>query len=199
MFIYLHGFASSSKGHKAQVLPGMLPGYRFLALDYEAHLIERALPRLIEQVNDHASGLPPEEPLVLIGSSMGGFYARLLAHEIPRVDHVVMINPALTPSRTLQRAIGENRHYQRDETFTVTAEDVAAYAAYEAWEVPETTGLTVLLDEADEVIPYREALERYGERGKVVVYPGGSHGFEHLEEALEHLRAAHEKRAHRSD
>lgn len=190
MFIYLHGFASSSQSHKALELKRLLPGYHFVALDYEPHKIAHALPSLIEEVNQYAHYLPPDELFVLIGSSLGGFYAKLLARELDYIHHVVMINPALTPSRTLRRVIGENQNYQTGERFALTEDDVAAFAPYEALEVPETTGLTVLLDEGDEVIPYQEAVEHYRAR-EVVVYPGRSHAFEHLREALPRIKDAH--------
>jgi predicted esterase YcpF (UPF0227 family) len=191
MFIYLHGFASSSQSHKARALRAMLTGHRFVVLNYPAHRVDEALPHLIDAVNQHAAQLPSHERIVLIGSSLGGFYARLLARKLDCIHHVVMINPALSPCRELQQLIGQHRNYQTGELFTLSAEDVAAFAPYEAVELPEQTGLTILLDEGDEVIPFQEAYERYRERGHLIVYPGGSHAFEHLPEAVGHITKAH--------
>ncbi len=191
MFIYLHGFASSAGSEKARELKAMLTDYRFMALTYPAHRIEQALATLRDELHRHIRQLLPGEPLVLIGSSLGGFYAKLLAREFDAINHVVMINPALTPSRTLQQVIGTNRNYSTGEEFVLTQEEVAAFQPYEALELPPTTRLTVLLDEGDEAIPYQQAYEKYRESGRVVVYPGGSHRFEHLTEAVGLIEDAH--------
>lgn len=50
----------------------------------------------------------------------------------------------------------------------------------------------VLLDEADEALDYRTAQAFYRDCGQVIVYPGGSHRFEHLPAALPEIRGLHD-------
>jgi len=47
----------------------------------------------------------------------------------------------------------------------------------------------VLLDANDEVLDYRLAETAFRGCGRTIVYPGGSHRFDHLAEALPEIRA----------
>jgi predicted esterase YcpF (UPF0227 family) len=48
----------------------------------------------------------PREQMVVVGSSLGGFYARALSHRLG--CRSALINPAAHPARDLQRHIGEH-------------------------------------------------------------------------------------------
>ena len=71
--------------------------------------------------------------------------------------------------------------------------DTAEHRAYEdaLKELSESQVFRlILLDMADEVIDSSITLEKYQEIAKVVTFEGGSHGFEHIEEALPVIKDA---------
>jgi predicted esterase YcpF (UPF0227 family) len=119
---------------------------------------------------------------------MGGFYTQFLAAALDVVDSVVMINPALQPQTTLAPYIGLNINLVTGEPFEFSRQDFEDLREYDTGPVPPEKPTLVLLDEGDEVIDHRTALRRYAAAGRVIVYPGGSHCFEHIEEAIPAIR-----------
>jgi pimeloyl-ACP methyl ester carboxylesterase len=136
---YLHGFASSPRSSKATFFAERL-GERGL----ELHCPDLNLPefstltisRMLEQVTDAISVLPPGE-VVLIGSSLGGFVAvEAAAREIGGASHPIAKLVLLAPAVELEwdrwteiRPIGlegwrregqiEVFHYAHDEPRTL--------------------------------------------------------------------------------
>ena len=96
--LYLHGFASSSKSSKAA----------FFATRFASHGIDLQIPdfnqpdfstltvsRMIGQVCERISERP-DDRVVLIGSSLGGFVAINTALQCPdRIDRIVLLAPAV--------------------------------------------------------------------------------------------------------
>ena len=75
------------------------------------------------------------------------------------------------------------------EETVLTAEDVRALKAHRVEPCNPTVPTLVLLDADDEVLDYRRAETALRGCGRTIVYPGGSHRFEHLAEALPAIRA----------
>ena len=101
---YLHGFASSPHGGKAQLLADRLAplGVTLHVPDLNEPAFETlTVTRMIGQVEDAMAALPPG-PIALIGSSLGGFVAwhvaaRAEAGAAPRrVARLVLLAPALS-------------------------------------------------------------------------------------------------------
>lgn len=187
MIIYLHGFSSSSASNKAGVFKRALAGTRFEILDYPAHRPHAAVSSITRAIT-RASSASPDEGVTLMGSSLGGFYARFLAATLDLVENVVMINPALQPQITLKPYIGLNTNMVTGQSFEFGQQDYADLVAYDIGSEPHVKPTLVLLDEGDEVIDYRVAARVYAAAGRVRVYPGGSHRFEHIDEAMPEIR-----------
>jgi len=79
VILYLHGFNSSPRSHKAQLLGRYLAG-RGLAADYDCP----ALPPLASDALREIERRLPQENLCFVGSSLGGFYATYLAERYAR-------------------------------------------------------------------------------------------------------------------
>ena len=94
VYIYLHGFASSPRSRKAQELRD-----RFAALNLTLHIPDLnqddfthlTLTRQIKQV---CGEFLPGQPVVLIGSSLGGLTAAWVAEQCPQVERLVLLAPA---------------------------------------------------------------------------------------------------------
>ncbi|MBJ9948767.1 MAG: YqiA/YcfP family alpha/beta fold hydrolase [Pseudomonadota bacterium] len=152
--IYLHGFKSSSLSIKGQ----QLNDYCRCHSSHNVHLpdlnqhpkdVLTKISAYIEQWSD----------VVLVGSSLGGFYATQLVakYGVP----AVLINPAMRPWELFRRLFGtEHIPYQVTEQWTL---DHAQLAYLEDIAVPfvqDADKIMVLLQQGDEVLDYREA-ERY--------------------------------------
>ena len=97
-YIYLHGFASSPQSIKAQKfkalfaqknIPLMIPD---LNQDDFYHL---TLTRQIQQVSTYLDDNDPT-PVILIGSSLGGLTAALIAEKHEKVKQLILLAPAFS-------------------------------------------------------------------------------------------------------
>jgi len=184
LIIYLHGLNSSGKSQKAKALCKMFSDIEVLAPDIP-HDPAKAIPFLEAFIEPHHDG-----DLMLIGSSLGGYYAQYLARKFP--CNVVLINPALNPVPLLLGQVGEQTNYYTGEKYMLTEEIVRALAQYDVTHLARDSIPTlVLLDEGDELIDYHYAKERYQGVGQVVVFPGGSHRFDHLQKSEELIRRSY--------
>jgi hypothetical protein len=189
MLIYLHGLNSSSQSHKATLLREALAPLPLLAPDYPAHRPHEAIVTLMRLVGAHAG--PGMAAPALIGSSMGGFYGQYLARRLP-VSHLFMINPALRPWELLADYVDRQMTTAGGEDYRLDADTIASTRAYGV-DRPcdgEDDGVptTVFADAGDEVIDYRVAAAMYRDCGRVLVYAGGDHAFQHLDEAVGVMR-----------
>lgn len=183
MIVYLHGLNSSGRSHKAGVLRRALAPRPVLAPDYPAHRPAEAVAALFGWF----ARLPPPGPgdpgLVLVGSSMGGFYGQYLARRLP-VAHLYLINPALTPWELFQPYIGQGMTTAQGETYEVTAELIEATRPFGIADPCDGVQTTLFLDAGDEVIDPGVAQRLYRHCGEVRLYPGGDHAFQHMDEAI---------------
>jgi predicted esterase YcpF (UPF0227 family) len=181
VILYLHGFNSSPQSHKAQVLRRYMEE-RGLASRYACPALPplaSAAVRVIEE------SLPAHEEVCLVGSSLGGFYATYFAET--HGAKAVLINPAIEPHIGLRAYLGPQKNLHTEEPYELTE------AHLKDWErlfVPRITPSRYLLlvETADEVLDYRQAVRRYAGCEQVVVR-GGDHSLqsfpEHLARILE--------------
>jgi uncharacterized protein len=183
MLIYLHGLNSSSLSYKAGVLRERLSPITVVSPSYPAHRPEAAVEQLLAQFRELVS----TGPLAVIGSSMGGFYGQFLARRFP-VKHLFMINPALQPWSLLPQFEGQTLTTAAGETYRVTKELVERTRPYEVDDPCDGVSTTLFLDTGDEVIDYRIAESIYRDCGRLFVFQGGDHAFQHLDEAIVVIR-----------
>jgi hypothetical protein len=150
-YVYLHGFNSSPRSAKA------LETAAFLA---PGTLSCPALPPHPADALREARALVLALPVqtVLIGSSLGGFYASWLAAELGR--RAVLINPAVFPHIDLAGFMGEQTHPHTGERYTLDAADAAALAAHVVTR-PDPARYWLVLGTADETLDWRVAARHY--------------------------------------
>jgi pimeloyl-ACP methyl ester carboxylesterase len=97
VLLYLHGFASGPSSYKGRVLAG-----RFAALGIEMSLadltpgvdgFERSSPSSMLAAAAAALAFGPP-PHAVVGSSLGGYLAALLASRDPSIERLVLLAPA---------------------------------------------------------------------------------------------------------
>lgn len=168
--LYIHGFASSGKSNKGTVLRRHFPRVCAPSL---SHIPDLAVDTL-EQSIDLLGGR-----CVLVGSSLGGFYARYLAarHGLP----AVLVNPALDAPTLLRQALGERVSYHDGSRFEWTEKHLAALECYRA--PSGNPPILLLVQLGDELIDHRQTMQALPE-AEVLADPGGDHGFGDFETKL---------------
>lgn len=180
--IYLHGFQSSANSVKGQMLQRYCGRYH---PHHQVHLPDLNMhpAQALAQVSQMIQDLP--DP-VLIGSSMGGFYATQLAvkHHVP----AVLINPAVRPWALFRRLFGESQL-----PYAVTASWSLDHAQLDHLEqiaapfVQDAGKILVLLQQGDEVLDYREAQRYYSGgtcRAMMMIDAHGNHAMDDFAEKI---------------
>ena len=119
--------------------------------------------------------------LVLMGSSLGGYYATYLSefYQAP----AVLINPAIRPYELWESHLGENRNYHSDEVHVVTRAHIEELRKIDVTSLSTVKNFKVFLQKGDETLDYRQALEKFG-AGQCVVHEDGSHSYDDFEQEI---------------
>lgn len=149
-----------------------------------SHSPEQAMLDVLE-----ATRAWPEASSMVIGSSLGGFYARWLA--LRQGWRRVFLNPAVYPARDLSRYLGPQTAWHDPESqFEFRQVHVEALGRMEAeiaqWAAarparPEQQ--LAIITEGDEVLDWRE-MEAFSAGGKVIRLPGGDHAISNFADHL---------------
>lgn len=171
--IYIHGFNSSSASVKARLLREYLQNCgdadQFLAPDLP-HWPSRAIAMLESEIRRH-----DPQTLTLIGSSLGGHYATWLAEK--HALRAVLVNPAVNPHLLLVPALGPQKNLYTGEKYQFTLQHLSELEQSDIAAITRPERYLLLVQTDDEVLDYRDAVEKY--RGaKQVVIEGGDHGFQ---------------------
>ena len=167
--LYVHGFGSSfdPNSEKVQLLGtiGEIHGINIDWTDSPSDVLRSISEVILEKQID-----------LVVGTSMGGWAAANVGteHGIPFVS----INPAVNPSSSLLRHVGDGIDYL-GRTYSLSEKTVAEYE-------PLRTGGCglVLLAIDDDVIDPRETINNYSNHYDCRIFETGGHRFERLREAL---------------
>lgn len=131
----------------------------------------------------------PRDRMALVGSSLGGFYATVLAEEFD--CPAVVLNPAVNPARDLKGYIGDIKAWHSDEHFHFQPAYVDELRAMTPAVLTRLDRYFAVIAKGDEVLDWREMHARYvGARVKLL--EGGDHALsdfeqEHLDDMLSFL------------
>ncbi len=175
---YIHGFNSSPQSAKARLLGDAVRAkagvrYHVPALPYDPQKAIAILDDAIRQC------LP--EPVGLVGSSMGGFYGTCMAEQFNLP--LVLVNPAVRPYELLRDYLGENENIYTGEKYSFTEEHIRQLKNLDVEPVTRSERYLLLTQTADEVLDYRQGVEKYA-GCRQIVEEGGSHGFDGFERHL---------------
>lgn len=180
--LYLHGLNSSPDSRKASQLSaamariGMADRLRVPALH---HHPRQAIAQLEAQIAE--LGQP-----VLVGSSLGGYYATHLAER--HGLKALLINPAVNPHQRFDSYLGPQTNLYSGEVWTLTDDHVAALAELEVPPPQDASRYQVWLQTGDETLDYRHAADFY-RACALRIQAGGDHGFQGFAERLPALLA----------
>ena len=111
--LYLHGFRSSPQSTKARQVAAWIAAHH-PDLQWWCPQLPASPQEAVDLIVDGTAAWPTQG-MAVIGSSLGGFYATLLAER--RGCPAVLLNPAVEPARDLAGQIGETTAWHSDERF----------------------------------------------------------------------------------
>ncbi|WP_027896662.1 YqiA/YcfP family alpha/beta fold hydrolase [Zestomonas thermotolerans] len=168
--LYIHGLNSSPASRKASQLSALMQRLgRAQALRVPAlhHHPRQAIVQLESAIDE--LGRP-----LLVGSSLGGFYATYLAER--HGLKALLINPAVNPQLRFEGYLGPQTNYYTGETWELTLDHVAALAELAVPPPGDPARFQVWLQTGDETLDYRQAQAFY-RACALRIEPGGDHGF----------------------
>ena len=186
--LYLHGFRSSPQSTKARKVGAWIAAHHPEVVWHCPQLA--ASPRQAFDDIEAAIAALPRERMAVIGSSLGGFYATIVAEML--ACRAVLVNPAVDPARDLAAHIGRQTMYHAaGESFDFRAEyvdELRTMTPVRPLAHPEN--ILAIIAKGDEVLDWREMASRYA-HGPMKLIAGSDHGltdFEsHVPDLLRHL------------
>jgi len=187
--LYLHGFRSSPQSFKARWMADWVAAHR-PDLVWACPQLPPSPAAALADIRALTAGWPAATTGV-IGSSLGGFYATIVAEALG--CRAVLLNPAVDPARDLAAHIGRQTMYHAaDQSFDFSAAHVAELAAMTPpYPLAHPANLLAIVAKGDEVLDWREMTGRYAQ-GPLRLVAGSDHGlsdFEsHVPDLLRHLQ-----------
>jgi len=178
--LYLHGFRSSPLSFKARRLHAWMSAHR-----PDVHWwCPQLPPSPAAAIAMLEAGIVawPKASMAIVGSSLGGFYASVLAerHGCP----ALLLNPAVDPARDLAAHIGEQTAFHDPaEHFYFRAEFVDELSALTPPSITRPVRYGAIIAKGDEVLDWREMTDRYA-GACLRVLDGGDHALSDFEAHL---------------
>lgn len=189
LLVYLHGFRSSPRSSKA-----VMTGEAVAALSSPANPIEWYCPQLLASPKESMDMVTAYidastyDRLVVIGSSLGGFYANYLAEKYG--CKAIALNPAVRAARELAPHVGMMTAYDSDEPFDFRPEYIDELKALQVEAITTPHRYFLIAAKGDELLDWREMVDFYP-GAKQLVLEGSDHGIadyaDHLPQVLEFI------------
>lgn len=170
--LYIHGFNSSERSHKATVLVEAATALGFPDAVMSPRLSWQPA-KAIQQL-DAIIKAKKDAGLTLIGSSLGGFYAAYLA-EKHRLA-AILVNPAVQAPTLLLDYLGPQHNPYTGERYELTASHMAELEQLVVAK-PTADLYWLMVQEGDEVLDYREALKAFPNTARLTHEAQGDHSF----------------------
>lgn len=180
MILYLHGFKSSPLSFKAQALKRHLTTHN-LSQRWCCPQLPASPAQAIELSNtliQNAQLVNPAQELIIIGSSLGGYYAHVLAEQWQ--CRAMVFNPAVYAARDLSTQVGPHTMYHSAQPFVFLPEYVEELATMQPSTPFQPERYFLLASRDDEVLNSQEMLSYYqGSHGMLLL--GSDHGISDFE------------------
>jgi predicted esterase YcpF (UPF0227 family) len=175
MILYLHGFRSSPQSFKSRLLAAKLEQLG-LAGDWCCPALPVAPLAAIafaEQTVAEALARSGPQPVTVIGSSLGGYYATWLAER--HGWRAVLLNPATMPQDDLHQYLGEQPLWHGGGSIVVEQAHLDQLCTLAIATITQPQRYYLIAATGDEVLDYRDMLAKYA-GAQTVLIDGGDHG-----------------------
>lgn len=175
--LYLHGFRSSPRSAKALQTAAWLQAHR-PRVHWWCPQLDASPNDVMQRLHDGIATWP-RDTMAVVGSSLGGFFATVLAEATG--CRAVVLNPSVNPARDLAPYIG------RQPLFHDPAQFIDVRPSF-ADELRQMTPLRLqhperyfaVIAKGDEVLDWREMHARYA-GARIKLLEGGEHALEDYE------------------
>ena len=175
--LYIHGLNSSALSNKACRLIALMNSLGIgeqLRVPELHHHPRQAMVQLEAAIQ--ALGRP-----LLVGSSLGGYYATHLAHR--HGLKAVLINPAVNPHQLFDGYLGTQQNLYTGERWELTQDHITALSELEVPAPQDPDRIQVWLQTGDETLDYRRA-ESFYRACALRIQPGGDHSYQGFAEQM---------------
>lgn len=181
MIFYLHGFRSSPESLKARQLKAAL-NEQSLGHRWWSEALPPSPKAAIEQV-ENALRRSESRPL-LVGSSLGGYYATYLSER--HGTRAILVNPATKAFDALSPWVGSHRNLYTGVDFDLTQQHLEELRDLWVPHLHHPERFWLMVETGDEVIDAWEAVTRY--KGcKQTIIEGGDHSFQHFADFIDDI------------
>ena len=181
--LYLHGFRSSPLSTKAQDVARAAQGLQPPVLWWCPQLPpspKQAMAQLADGTRLWPTALTAL--MAVIGSSLGGFYAAVLARRLG--CRAVLINPAAHPACDLAQHIGaQTSWHDPAQTFFFKPHSIAELEALGSGRITAPADALALIAKGDEVLDWRE-MAAFCTHAQVRLVEGGGHALSDFDARL---------------
>jgi predicted esterase YcpF (UPF0227 family) len=189
LVVYLHGFRSSPRSSKA-----VLTGESVKALSTVNQSFEWYCPQLLaspkasmDMVIERIEASTYDR-LVIMGSSLGGYYANYLAEKYG--CKAVALNPAVRAPRELAPHVGMLTAYDTNEPYDFRPEYIQELSDFQVDAITNPGRYFLMAAKGDELLDWKEMVDFYKDAEQLVL-EGSDHGIaeypEHLPKVLEFI------------
>ncbi|OYO30855.1 YqiA/YcfP family alpha/beta fold hydrolase [Janthinobacterium sp. PC23-8] len=179
MILYLHGFRSSPLSMKSRLLAA-----RMQALGRSQEWLCPQLPASPKLAIELALSLVKDVPareLIIIGSSLGGYYATWLAEQLG--CRAVLLNPAIVPLLDLEQHVGVTTAFHSDEPFEFKRGHIDELRGFAVPAVSQPERYFLIAATGDEVLDYRHMVAHYAGARQTIIN-GSDHGISEFADYL---------------
>jgi len=168
LILYLHGFRSSPQSAKARQLAARLTSLGQAKLWRCPQL--PASPR--EAIDLLRAQYWPNPEDTVIGSSLGGHYARYVAEATG--SRAVLLNPAVRPDLSLAQRVGLTTGWHDGRVIDFRRDDLIELAKFGVEQISRPERYLLIAAKGDEVLDWREMVAAFP-GAKQLILPGSDH------------------------
>ena len=188
--LYLHGFRSSPQSMKAQKVAARVQAGHPGVTWWCPQLPPSPAEAMALVMRDTAHW--PRETMAVVGSSLGGFYARWVS--LQTGCPAVLLNPAPFPARDLSAYIGEQtawhdpgeRFFFQPGFVDELKRQQADIERLSAGQPTHPEGLFAIISKGDEVLDWRE-MQAFCAGGTVRLMEGSDHAISDFDDHIDEL------------
>ncbi|CAG2149269.1 hypothetical protein LMG19282_03523 [Cupriavidus campinensis] len=187
MLLYLHGFRSSPQSFKSRLVQERMRAWG-VEKSFACPTLNVSPAQAIAQAEAAIRGARAggETDIAIIGSSLGGFYARWLAER--HGCRAVLLNPAIHPWTDLEKYLGEQPLYHGGGSVVVERSHLQELLDLRVEQVTKPARYYLLAATGDEVLDYREMVQACP-GANIRIIEGSDHGISEFEDYVDDVLA----------
>ena len=180
LIIYAHGFNSSSSSYKARLIQRLIRE-QGSHIDFWCPNLPHWPKEAVAVLRNKIKTASIDE-VVLVGSSLGGFYATYLSEQLG--CRSIVINPAITPHIGLKNYVGLQKNLYTNEEYEFTNQHLEQLEIMHTPRLENPKRLLLMHTTGDELLDWRVALQFYKDSKRLIV-SGSDHGFSNFEDYVD--------------